>query len=462
MDEVITPKNEVPTVELSTVKEVEDFLLSMEDYIVRVDFNGKILRFTKEKHDELTYYVQRKENDLYGIVFFNGVWLHSYPHLSNIRDSTKFTLEECILEEKANGTQINVGRYSFPNGNDLDIIRTRMHPFPVEFPVPAFWNSNIDGLVRRDIADRISAIRTEMIEKHPDWFIFAGEGEYVGIKVRKVVNSIIDVEKILDAYPDYNFHFELIGKINPIIIDSEFEFGIYDFDMGLILIDIFDKPNRKFVNRSTKENMAKELSLDLIPVRFNFKTIDDLRYSMAGVKKLAIDYGIEGFVIKNTVEMVKLKPDVILESAYRRNSIIKGRIFTPDLLDYISKVVTMEYLSQPEDFDKLVMLISEEARADYTGEMVDKNLGRIRKILANEMALMVAVKILEEREFASRDEMFRYLNTEIPKRFVPLKSYIDFEAEKSTTNKALAKSMKRRRKDLMRKVTKYCLRNWEE
>lgn len=454
------PAEGVQTVEVRTVKDLEKVLLSMEDYIIRIDFNGKILRFTKEKNDNGEYYVQRSENDLYGMVFYNGIWLHSYPHLKNIRERTKFTLEECILEEKINGTNIGVGRYLDCNGNALDVIRTRMNPFPVEFPVTAFWNSNIDGMIHRDIADRIGVIRSEMLEKHPEWFIFAGDGEYVGLRVQEVVKSIVDVETILSTYPDYNFHFELIGKVNPIIIDSEFEFGVYDFDVKLILIDIFDKPNRKFIDRYRKEEIAYELSLDLIPVRFNFATIENLRNSIDEIKRIATEHGIEGFVIKNNAEIVKIKPDIILKSAYRINAIMKGHVYTPDLVDYISKIVTLEYLSEPEDFDNLVMLIAEEARADYTEEIVSKNMIRIRKILAHEMALMIVVQLMEEREFGSKEEMFRYLNTEIPKRFEPLRSYIDFEVEKTTTDKALAKRMKKRRKDLMRKVTKYCIKNW--
>ena len=455
-------KGELKRIEVGSVKELEQTLLSMETYIIKVAINNKVLRFTKETRDEITYYVQRTENEHYGMVFFEGMWFYSYPHLKNIRDSTKFTLESCNLEEKVNGTNIGVGRYKTNTGGIVDIIRTRMSPFPIEFPLPTFWNSTIEGMIRKDIAERILEIRSDVLARHPNWFICAGDCEYVGLKVQEVVRSILDVEKILDTYPDHNFHFELVGKVNPIIIDSELEFGMYDFDVQLILIDIFDKRSRSFVNRDEKEQMAKELSLKITPVKFSFRTIEDLRESIAGIKKYAETHKIEGFVIKNNAEMVKVKPDVILQSAYRLNSIMKGRIFTPDIVDYISKVVTLEYLSQPEDFDKLVDLISEEARADYTGEMVTNNIIKIRKILAHEMALMVTVKILEEQTFHSKDEMFRFINTELPKRFEPLKSYIDFEAEKTTTDKALAKKMKNRRKDLMRKITKYCLKNWEK
>ena len=451
----------VSTVEVGTVKELESVLLSMEDYIVRINFNGKILRFTKEKHDDDNYYVQRSENDVYGIVFYNGTWLYSYPHLNNIRSRTKFTLESFILEEKVNGTHVSIGRYLTQGAEHLDIIRTRMSPFPTEFPVPAFWNSNIEGMVRKDISKKILDLRTEMLEKHPDWYILAGEGEYVGLKIREVVNSLVDVKKIVRLYHEYDFHFELVGKINPIIIDSEFEFGKYVFDAKLILLDIFYRDYRRFLPRDTKEQIAKDLGLELVPVKFNFKSIEDLKFAIDSIRKEAEDNKIEGYVIKNSAEMVKVKPNVILQSAYRLNSIMKGYIFTPDLVDYIAKVVTLEYLSEPEDFNKLVELISEEARADYTGEMVEKNKGKIRRILAHEMALMVAVQIMDEREFGSKGEMFSFINTELPKRFEPLKSYIDFEVEKTTTDKALAKRMKRRRKDLMKKVTKYCLNKWE-
>lgn len=460
--EVTQRRESVQTIEAETIKEVENILLAMDTYIIRIDFNGKILRFTKESHDERTYYVQRSENNVYGIVFFEGMWIHSYPHMKNIRNSTEFTLETCNLEIKVNGTNVSIGRYLTPGGDKLDIIRTRMSPFPTEFPVPAFWNSTIDGMVRKDIAERVKENRDDMLERHPDWYIYAGEGEYVGLKVQDVVRRIINVDEILDAYPEYNFHFELIGKCNPIIIDSELEFGMYGFDIKLILIDIFDKRIRTFVDRNKKEEIAKDLSLDIVPVRFSFRTIEDLKHSIAGIKKYADTHKIEGFVVKNNAEMVKVKPDVILQSAYRTNAIMKGHLFTPDLVDYIAKIVNMDSLSKPEEFDKLIDLIAEEAKADYTEEMVLNNMGRIRKILAHEMALLVTVQILEEQTFPSKDEMFRHINTELPKRFEPLKSYIDFEAEKSTTDKALAKRMKRRRGDLMRKVTKYCLKKYEQ
>jgi len=462
IEEITRHNKGVQTVEVGSVKELEKVLLSMDTYIIRIDFNGKIMRFTKEKHgDDSVYYVQRSENDVYGMVFYEGTWLHSYPHLRNIRDSTRFTLESSYLEEKLNGTHVVIGRYQLGDRDHIDVIRTRMSPFPTEFPVSAFWNSNIEGLVRKDISKRILDTRTEMLAKHPDWFIFAGDGEYVGLRVQEVVKSLVNVDKILSAYHDYNFHFELVGKVNPIIVDSEFEFGMYDFDAKLILIDIFHKDYRRFVSRDVKEAVAKDLNLEIVPVKFNFDTVENLRFAIDSIRKEAEENKIEGYVIKNSTEIVKLKPSIILQSAYRLNAISKGRIFTPDLVDYIGKIVTLEYLSDPEDFDKLVMLIAEEARADYTGEIVDKNLIKIRKILAHEMALMVSIQIMEERKFGSKDEMFRFINTELPKRFKPLKSYIDFEIEKTTTDKALSKRMKRRRKDLMKKVTKHCLKTWE-
>ena len=461
MNENPEPKKELERIEVSNVKELEQTLLSMETYIIKIAINDRILRFTKEDHGDITYYVQRTENEFYGLVFYKGAWIYSYPHMKNIRTSTQFTLENCNLEEKINGTNIGVGRYKIPGEDEIDIVRTRMSPFPTEFPVSAFWNSTISGMINKDIADRVTEIRTDMLERHPDWFVYAGEGEYVGLKVQEVVRKLIDVKGILDVHPEYNFHFELIGKCNPIIIDSELEFGMYGFDIKLILIDVFDKRTRSFLNRDDKEKVAKDLSLSIIPVRFSFRTIEDLRHSIDGIKKYAETYKIEGFVIKNNAEIVKVKPDTILQSAYRINAILKGHIFTPDLVDYISKIVNMESLSKPEEFDNLVMLIAEEAKADYEEEIIENNMGRIRKIPANEMALMITIQILKEQSFESKDEMFKFINSEIPKRFEPLKTYIDFEAEKTTTDLALARRMKSRRKDLMKKVVKYCIKHWE-
>ncbi len=170
---------------------------------------------------------------------------------------------------------------------------------------------------------------------------------------------------------------------------------------------------------------------------------------------------IEGFVLKNGVEIIKIKPNAILESAYRLNALMKGYIYGPDLLNYISKVVNMEHLSKPEEYETLIDLIVEEARADYLDDIIEKNRNQIRKRLAENMAIMVAIKIMEEQTFEDKAALFRYLNSEIPKRFEPLKSYIDFELEKLTTDLKLKKRMKRRRTALFSKVANYCMKNMD-
>ncbi len=436
---------------LTTLPEVEKTLLESTERNTKLTYNGVKLFFTKEERNGNTYYIQRLENDMYGHVFHNGIWISSYPHLSNIKDGTKLTLEKCVFEEKLNGTNVGIGKYG---------IRTRMNPFPVEFPVPTFWNSTINGMINKDLSKKLLTMRNEMLNRYPEWYIVAGDGEYVGLKVCEVVKHILDVDR-MQKYGDFGFmfFFELIGKINPIIIDSDIEFGFYDFDYKMVLIDV--SRDGKFVSREMKERIADDMGFEIVPVRFRFDTIDELRNSIPMIKNEAAVHKIEGYVLKNGSEMVKVKPDVILESAYRLNSILKGYIYLPDLLNYISKVVSADSLSRPEEYDSLIEMIAEEAKADYSEDIVSKNKNQIRKHVAESMAILVADKIIKEITFRTKDEMFRYLNIEIPKRFEPLKSYIDYELEKTTEDKELKEKMKRRRVRIFGKVAEYCMKHTE-
>ena len=455
------------TTPVNTIEEVEKILLESTEKNTKMSYLGMKLFFTREEKDGKVYFIQRLENAFYGNVFYDGAWIKSYPHLNNIKDGTKMSIEASILEEKVNGTNIGIGMVWTKSGR-VGVVRTRMTPFPVEFPVPTFWNSTINGMQNKDISKKLLALREEMLAKYPQFYIVAGDGEYVGLKVQEVVNSILDVKKIQKAYQsdtDYMFFFELVGKINPIIVDSEVEYGLYDFDMKMILLDVLDTVTNTFVNRERKEKMARELKLEIVPVRFTFNTIDDLRKSIPLIKSEATVQKIEGYVLKNGAEIIKVKPDVILESAYRLNSMLKGYIYLPDLLNYISKVVTADHLSKPEEYEGLIELIAEEAKADYAEDIVSKNMGQIRKHVAESMAVLVADKILKEHWddirgvtiFESKDAMFKFLNLEIPKRFSPLKSYIDYEVEKTTEDKELRDRMKRHRTNLFGKVAKYCM-----
>lgn len=441
----------------STIEDVENILVESKTKLTRVRYNDFSLLFLKDSHDDKPYYVQKKENPFYGRVFFEGSWIHSYPHLRNIKTTTVLTIDESVVEEKVNGTNIGIGKY--PIGN---VIRTRMSPFPEEFPVMTFLNSTINGMVKEHNKVKLQGLRDEMLAKYPDWYINAGDGEYIGLKVQEVVNHIIDVDEILNAYPDFAFYFELIGKINPIIIDTELEYGFYDFDYKLILLDVYDRKNKGFIDRKTKESVAEELSLDIASVVFRFDSIIELQKAIKDIKLKAEYNKIEGYVLKNGVEIIKIKPDAILESAYRLNALMKGYIYTPDLLSYISRVVTMDHLSKPDEYDTLVDLIAEEARADYLDDLIQKNRNQIRKRLAESMAIMVAIKIMEEQTFEDKGDLFRYLNTEIPIRFEPLKSYIDFELERTTTDLKLKKKMKKRRTKMFSKVSTYCMKNMKE
>lgn len=418
----------------------------------KIKFDDTSYLFTKNK--EHNYWLNRRENIDYGLaICSDGTVIYGYPHLENIKDTTEFKLENCILEKKENGTCIIISSY-----NNTPIIRTRMSIFTEEFPIPTFWNETINAISDESLRNKILQVRAEMTTKYPEWYVYEANGEYVGLKYQKVVNNILDINKLTSENPNLVFYFELIGRINPVIIDSEIKYGLYDFDYDIVLFDIFDKKDNCFAPRKIKESFSKLYNLKLVPVVFDFSCREDL-YKALPVIKAEADKGlIEGYVLKNGIDIVKVKSDVVLDSAHRLDAILKGYIDIRDIYNYISKVVTVEHLKYPEKFDELVELIQEEAKADYPEDIVQKQHKQIQRRIAHQMAIFVADDIIKEKTFTDSGELFRYLNLEIPKRFSPLKSYIDFEQEKATEDKKLREKMKRIRNDLFGVVAKYVMR----
>jgi len=461
MQEFILSKENEPqtTPVVNSLSEIEQILKNSINKEEKVIFDKHSMFFSRMPYLNSEYWIQRRENKLYGWAFFDNIWIPSYPHLHNIKETTKLTIEDSILELKANGTNICIGRFkSGTTGADFNVIRTRMSPFSEEFPIPTFWNETIDNLKNKQISERLSHLRTEMLTKYPNWFVYAGDGEYVGLKVKEVVHHILDVEKIITYNTEYSFYFELCGKINPIIIDSEVTFGLYEFDYKMYLFDIYDRVNNKFFSRKEKEEIALDLNLEIIPIQFSFNSISNLMNAIEFIKASAEKLQIDGFVLKNGCEMVKVKPKTVLDSAYRLNSMLKGFIYLPDLLNYISKVVTVEALKHPEEYDNIVEQIVEEAKSDYSEEIVKNNYNEIQKRIAHYMAILTAEQIMQEKTFTSIGEMFTFMNIEIPKRFVPLNKYMNFELEKTTEDKELRDKLKRKRTDMFSKVAKYCMK----
>lgn len=211
-----------------------------------------------------------------------------------------------------------------------------------------------------------------MLAKYPQWYLFEADGEYVGLKIQEVVNSILDVNHITSYNNDYVFYFELVGKINPIIIDSEMKYGLYDKDYDIILFDIMNKKTQTFLDRKEKELVAEILGIKLVSLQFTFNDIESLKKSISFIKSEADVHLSEGFVLKNSKEIVKVKSDVVLQNAYRLNAMMKGYIDLNDMYNYISKTVSAEYLKRPDEFDNLVELVQIEAMADYPEEIVNK------------------------------------------------------------------------------------------
>ena len=133
-----------------------------------------------------------------------------------------------------------------------------------------------------------------------------------------------------------------------------------------------------------------------------------------------------------------------------------------DIYNYVGKVVSADCLKRPEEFDYLVEQIQAEAKVDYPSEIVEKQKDYIQELISEQMAIFVADAIMSEKTFKDKGELFRYINLELPKRFYPLKSYIDFEVEKKTEDIKLRKKMQERRKDIMKPVVRFCFKKMEE
>lgn len=433
------------------MQEIIDILNKCKLSKCRLKYNDVKMFFTKTKDE---YWVQRSENQWYGLsISPEGKIMYSYPHLRNINDDTEIHLENCQLEEKMNGTNIIISEY-----DGVVNIRTRMNPNSIEFPVPTFFNETISQIANKELSKYISNLRKEMLEKYPSWYIYEADGTYVGLKTQETVRHMVNVDKITSAHPNFVYYFELLGRINPIIVDSEFKYGRYNIDYGMILFDIFNKNDLSFLSRKDKEKIAVEQRLILVPVKYNFSKIEDLRKAIPEIKKAADDKLSEGFVLKNGIDIIKLKSDIVLTSARRLYAILKGYIDLNDMSNYISKVVTVEYLKMPEKFNELVELIEEEAKADYPEEIIIKQSSQIQKRIAYFMSILVTNELIKEHKFETSDEMYRFLNSELPRRFEPLRSYIDYDLEKSVTDKKLKEEMKRRRVELFSKVSKYCMK----
>ncbi len=434
------------------MQEIIKTLSECPDMKCKLRHNDIKMMFTKDKQHG--YWIQRLENQYYGLsVLPDGTIVYGYPHLTNIKDDTKFSLQSCYLEKKENGTCIPISIY-----NGIPNIRTRMNPIPVEFPIPTFWNSTINSITDDKLKSKISQMRDEMLTKYPQWYLFEADGEYVGLRVQEVVKSILDVDHITSYNDNYVFYFELVGKINPIIIDSEMKYGLYDCDYDMILFDIMDKRTHTFLDRKEKELVADKLGIKLVSLQFTFNDTESLKKAIPFMKSEADVHLSEGFVLKNGKDIIKVKSDIVLQNAYRLNAMMRGYIDLNDMYNYISKTVSAEYLKRPDEFDNLVELVQIEATADYPEEIVNKQKNQIQKYIAYQMAVFVADKIISEQTFETPDALYRYLNIEIPKQFIPLKSYIDFETEKSTEDKEVRERMKRVRTNLFSVVAKFCMK----
>ena len=430
-------------------------LLKCKEDKFRYDGDLSLLFFKKDD-----YWVQRIPNIYYGfVVKENGTIIPSYPHLNNYKENRlEFALTNAYNEDKHNGTNLALGKF------DGEIIkRTRTVPNSQDFPVTIFSNDDLNQIKDENIKKKIFDIRKEMVSKYPEYYINMGNFEFVGLKTQVVVKDILGdkIEKMFNSFPEYMFFFELVGKINPIIIEGTAEYGMYDFDKDLILIDILHIKTNVFVSREKKEFMAKHINLNIVEKTMSFNNPDEVKCLISKIKENADINKQEGYVLKFENTRIKIKSDMVLSAARRSVAIMKGYIYPDDLNEYMSKIITTDALKHPNKFDELINEISMEAKIDYPNELVDNNKYIIMKKVAIKMAIFLADDIIKEKDWKNnKDELFRFMNLEIPKRFKPLQKYMDFNLEQSTKDMKLKKRLKHRRVEIFKKVSGYCFLNF--
>ena len=224
-----------------TNEEIKKILDCKETKIKFKKDNYSLFFSRKQKYN---FWIQRIENKHYGLVVdFEGNVIPSYPHLHNI-NTEWLNIENCYAEEKVNGTNVGIAKI-----NDKIIIRTRMSPFPSDFPIPTFFNRTLNEIKDIKVKEELLNLRKEITEKYKPWYVLEGDGTYTGLKVVDCVKDILGeiLFQMFKKYPDYMFFFELLGKINPILVEGEAKYGRYDFDYKLILFDILDIKNNKFL-----------------------------------------------------------------------------------------------------------------------------------------------------------------------------------------------------------------------
>lgn len=422
-------------------------------------FDIRLPEFMLVRDKTNEHWVQRIENEMYGVVItYGGQVIPSYPHLRNFLED-KFKLQRCIAETKMNGTNIAICE---PYSDT--IIRTRTRLNPTDFPVPTYFNETINNICDDKIRDRLKSDRDYVLKKYPDWFLNECDCEYIGLKPVQVARHIFK-DSLFDKKSDaskslsrYCYFFELMGKINPIIVEGEVKYGQYDFDYKMILFDVWDMQEYRFLNRDEKSKLAAEYNLELVEQLFKFDTKEDTIKAVEMLRKYSDEHLIEGFVVKDDKTRIKVKSEKVLSEARRSLAIMKGRIHIDDMLNYVAKVVSAEYLKKPDEFNTLVDMMMTEALADYPKKIVNYKKPVIQQFIADKMAIFAVDEIMNEKKWSDKAEMFRYINTELPLRFKPLKDYIDYETEKNTEDKKLRKEMKKRRTLLFGKITTFCMK----
>lgn len=435
-------------------KKVIPELLKCKETQFRHDSTLSLLFYKKDN-----YWIQRIPNIYYGyIILENGIIVPSYPHLNNYKEE-RLSTNTGYIEEKENGTNIGLAKI-----NNVEYIRTRSIPNSKDFPITIFNSEELNRISDVNINKKIKEIRGYIMNKYPHYYINVGEYDFVGLKTQVVVDDILGKkkQKIFESYPNYMFFFELVGDINPIILEGTAEYGMYEFDRDLILIDILNINENSFICREEKEIIAKKMDLNLVKKIMEFTSQKGIIDAIDVIKINADINKLEGYVLKFKDTRIKIKSDMVLSSARRSIAIMKGYIYPDDLNEYMSKVITIDALKHPDKFDELINEVSMEAKTDYPDEIVDKHKKDIMKKVSTQMAIFLADDIMKEQKWRNKHEMFSHMNQEIPKRFKPLSQYMDYELELITGDKKLKNRLRKNRTDIFKRVAKFCMKEMDK
>lgn len=359
-----------------------------EKRVLRFRIDGKLCMFVKRKITingrEIEGWHQTLQNELYGWFFAADLIIPSYMHLRNYRPRDFDEIRGAIAEHKYNGTNLQI---AYLPELDYVLLRTRMAVAPDKFIVPSLSDKKLIQLRKKVLEEYSNAY-------HVDEGVVFLKMDFIRKLLKERYPRVLDPNYIRG----YHLFFELYGFMNPIIIDKEAEFGMYDVPLDIVLIDVLRLDDYVFLSRDEREALATKLEVrcpEVIATVSNPSVVSQL-------KKYADEHKIEGFVLKKGGQRIKLKSDVVLSLARREQAIQKGIVLDEDIMAYIEKASGYTSASQ---LSHLVESVMHEAEADYPPEITARNY---KYILVKTAEFLLVSKFLSRlSEFDNKGEAIR-------------------------------------------------------